>query len=222
MDADFARAIGGTLLIDHAGELLSSGAQSLAAARQALLLRMAKHRGQLVVILSDRSDRLLPIIHGRSDLASAFTRHLHFPDYKVSELGQIFQRFCDRNHYQVARPAQVKLLVGLQWRLERDGELFGNGHLVRQVFEDAVYCLGSRIAGISPLTEGLLTTLEDGDIVIDGVPPSVWRNLSDAARTFTIYCPGCASVNQVGSEMLGIRVECKRCHHRFICAWGEP
>ncbi|MBC8872542.1 MAG: AAA family ATPase [Planctomycetes bacterium] len=222
MDANFAEAIGGTLLIDHAGELLSAGGQPLSAAMRVLLQRMAGHRGQLVVILADDSDRLLRTIHQRSDLASAFNRHLRFPSYGVSELGRIFQRFCDRNHYQVSRLAQIKLLLGFQWRLERDGELFGNGHLVRQVFEDAVYCLGHRVAGISTLTEGLLTSLEDDDILIDGVPAGVWSNLADPGRMFTIHCPGCASANQVGSDFLGIQVECKRCHHRFVCAWGEP
>ena len=222
MDADFAQAIGGTLLIDHASQLLSANEQSLAAAQEVLLQRMAEHRGQLVVILADHSDRLLPMIHERSDLASAFTRHLYFPDYRVHELGLMFQRFCDRSHYQVSRPAQIKLLLGLQWRLERDGEVFGNGHLIRQLFEDAVYYLGRRIAGISPLTEGLLTTLEDGDIFIDGVPTSVWRDLAAPGRTFTVRCPGCNSVHQVDAEFLGIPVECKRCHCRFVCAWGEP
>ncbi|MBC8872539.1 MAG: hypothetical protein H8E44_24155 [Planctomycetes bacterium] len=72
------------------------------------------------------------------------------------------------------------------------------------------------------MTEGLLTSLEDDDILIDGVPAGVWSNLADPGRMFTIHCPGCASVNQVGSEFLGIQVECKRCHHRFVCAWGEP
>jgi hypothetical protein len=90
------------------------------------------------------------------------------------------------------------------------------------VFERAVHHLAGRIAGISPLTKELLTTFHDSDIAIDGVPAQEYGNLADPRRTFSITCPGCASVTLVGPEFLGIRVECRRCHHRFVSAWGEP
>jgi len=222
MDASVSAAAGGTLLIDDAGALFSDTDPSSSAAMRVLLQGMAEHQGELVVILADRSDRLRQEINQRADLATLFGRHLHFPDYSVSQLGQIFQRFCDLSGYKVSRLAQIKLLLAFQWRLGRDGELFGNGHLIRQVFEDAVYCLGQRIDGVSPLTAELLTTFEDGDIIIDGVPAGAWSNLADARRRFLIHCPGCMKASRVASKLLGVTVKCNRCHQRFVCAWGEP
>jgi len=222
MDVSISTATGGVLLIDHASMLLSDSGKSSSAAMRVLLQGMAKHQGQLVVILADPSDRLRQKIKQRADLASVFARHLQFPDYSVSELGQIFQRFCDGSGHRVSQLAQIKLLLGFQWRLSRDSELFGSGHLVRQVFEDAVYCLGQRIAGMSPLTDELLTTFEDEDIVIDGVPAGAWGDLADRRRRFLIHCPGCMKASRVAPEVLGVMVKCNRCNQRFVCAWGEP
>jgi predicted Zn finger-like uncharacterized protein len=93
---------------------------------------------------------------------------------------------------------------------------------VQRVFERAVQHLARRIAGISPLTKELLTTFHDSDIAIEGVPAPALANLADPQRLFAITCPGCATVHLVGPDLLGIRVECKSCHHRFVPAWGEP
>ncbi len=120
------------------------------------------------------------------------------------------------------RLAQIKLLLGLHWEVCRNDDRFGCGHGVRRVFERAVHRLAGRIAGLSPLTRELLTTFNDPDIAIDGVPAQVFGDLADPRRSFSITCPGCASVTLVGPDFLGIRVECRRCHHRFISAWGEP
>ena len=217
-----AKAIGGTLLVDQASALLAARGPAHAAALRLLLQTMAKYRGQMAVVLADQADALRQVLDRHPELSTPFTRQLDFPEYNAGQLGQIFQRFCDRNQYRVTRWAQIKLLLGFQWRLAHDGARCGNGHLVRRVFEEAVHRLAHRIAGLSPLTRELLTTFADSDIVMQGVPAEVWRSLDHPQRRFVISCPGCASENLVGPAFLGIRVECRRCHHRFLCAWGEP
>jgi hypothetical protein len=222
MGVKLAKAIGGTLLLDHASVLLTATEQPHVATRRVLLQTMAKYRGQMAFIWADHADRWQRVLDQHPELASPFTHRLQFPDYTASQLGQIFQRFCDRNQYRVTRPAQIKLLLGFRWRLERDGQRCGYGHLVRQVFEEAVHRLAHRIAGLSPLTKSLLTTFEDSDLAVPGVPVQVWSDLTDPQRRFVITCPGCECENLVGPSFLGIRVECRRCHHCFVCAWGEP
>ncbi len=214
-----AQAIGGTLLVDHASVMFSTGA---AAPLRLLLQTMAQYRGQMAVILADQADRLRPLFEQHPELLSPFSCQLHFSDYSAGQLGQILQRFCNRSQYRVTRLAQIKLLLGFQWRLQQDGARCGNGHLVRQVFDEAVHRLAHRIAGVSPLTTELLTTFEDRDIVMQGVPAQVWRNLSNPQRRFLIGCPGCGSEHLVGPEFLGTHVACRRCQHRFVSAWGEP
>lgn len=79
-----------------------------------------------------------------------------------------------------------------------------------------------RLLGISPLTKELLTTFEEDDIAIDGVPRQVWSNLPDPRRRFVIHCPNCNGATLVPPNFLGIQVRCKRCRHQFVSAWGEP
>jgi tellurite resistance protein len=220
--AKLREAIGGTLLIEYAGALFSAGDLSTASVLRALRQNMIAHAGRLAVVLADHSDRLLNLLDRSGDWQSMFRRYWRFDDYRADELGQIFQFHCNRSQYQVTRLAQIKLLLGFDWQLRQDAERFAYGHGVQRVFERAVHQLAGRIAGISPLTKPLLTTFQDADIAFDGVPDHVLANLADSRRMFTIRCPGCESVNVVGSEFLGIRVECTRCQHRFVCAWGEP
>jgi tellurite resistance protein len=215
-------AIGGTLLIEYAGALFSAGESSTANVLRALQQNLVAHAGRLAVVLADHSDRLLSVLDRNADWQPMFRRYWRFDDYRAGELGQILQFHCNRSQYQVTRLAQIKLLLGFDWHLHQDAERFGFGHGVQRVFERAVHQLAGRIAGISPLTKPLLTTFQDADIVFDGVPEEVFGNLADPRRTFTIRCPGCESVNVVGPEFLGIGVECMRCQHRFVCAWGEP
>jgi ribosomal protein S27E len=85
-----------------------------------------------------------------------------------------------------------------------------------------VHRLARRLSGVAPLTPDLLSTLEPDDIAIQGVPAAIWQDLADPRRTFLIRCPGCERETQVGPNWLGRRVECRDCHHRFVCTWGEP
>lgn len=223
MKAVVAQAVGGTLLIKDAGALLVTGEASATNARNILRKNLAAHAGRLAVVLAaDHADRLLPLLDQQPDLARLFRRRWQFTDYSTSELGQIFQARCDRSRYQVTRLAQIKLLLGFHWCVRQDRERFGNGRGVQRVFERAVHHLARRIAGLSPLTPELLTTFQDSDITIEGVPAPALDNLPDPQRRFSITCPGCANVYRVGKDLLGAYVECRSCHHRFVSAWGEP
>ncbi len=219
--AKLREAIGGTLLIEYAGALFSAGESSTAGVLRALRQNMVAHAGRLAVVLADHSDRLLNLLDRSGDWQPLFRRYWRFDDYRAGELGQIFQFHCSRSQYQVTPLAQIKLLLGFDWQLRQDADRFGYGHGVQRVFGRAVHRLAGRIAGISPLTKPLLTTFQDADIAFDGVPEQVFANLTDPQRRFTVCCPGCHSVNVVGPEFLGIRVECTRCLQRFVCAWGE-
>ncbi len=215
-------AVGGTLLIEYAGAMFSASETATSVVLRALYQNLVAHAGRLAVILADHSDRLLGLLDRSEDWRPMFRRYWRFEDYHAGELGQIFQFHCSRSQYQVTRLAQVKLLLGFDRQLRQDAERFGFGHGVQRVFERAVHQLAGRIAGVSPLTKPLLTTFQDADIVFEGVPPDAFANLADPRRLFTIRCPGCDSVNVVGPEFLDIRVECTRCQHQFLCAWGEP
>ena len=89
---------------------------------------------------------------------------MFFEDYGVVELCQIFQAMCDQNCYRIPPEARVKLVLGFQWLHAQRDEHFGNGRLVRNVFEKAIRRLADRIADVAPITTELLTVLDAQDI----------------------------------------------------------
>jgi hypothetical protein len=106
--------------------------------------------------------------------------------------------------------------------LNRRDEHFGNGRLARTVFEHSVRRLAGRLAGVTSLTRALLTTLQPGDVVMNGVPPEVWGGLEKESHHFLLSCPGCGRKSRLPQRYLGSTVRCQHCQHEFESDWGEP
>jgi hypothetical protein len=112
--------------------------------------------------------------------------------------------------------------LGFAQLLQQRDDRFGNGRLVRNLFELAIRRLANRIADIAPLTKELLTRLEPADIELEGVSESAVDAKAIAGLTVTIVCPGCKQVTTLAAEHLGRRVQCNKCHEKFAADWGEP
>ncbi len=216
-------ALDGVLFIDEAYTLVAEkgddpfGNEALAT----LLKRMEDQRDRLVVILAGYPEPMDRLLATNPGLASRFNRRLEFPDYTPSELGQIFQVLCDRNHYLPTAAARTRLLLSFADCLARRNEHFGNGRLVRNVFEDAIRRLANRIAAVAPLTHELLTRLEVEDIVVEGVAAEVLAAAADNQLWFRVECPGCQTRSRIAAAHLGSRVTCKKCQQAFSANWGE-
>ena len=222
-------ALDGVLFIDEAYTLVSEqgndqfGHEAVAT----LLKRMEDQRERLVVILAGYPEPMQRLLASNPGLASRFSRHLSFPDYRPVELGQIFQGLCERNHYRATPTARGRLLLGMKHRLlqcaRSEGlQHFANGRLVRNVFEDAIRRMANRIASIVPLTHDLLTTLEAQDIAVAGVPEDVLGLAADETTRFAVACPGCGASHQVPGATLGQALGCETCGQAFTADWGEP
>jgi len=216
-------ALDGVLFIDEAYSLVAEkgddpyGAEAL----QVLLKRMEDDRDRLVVVLAGYPAPLKRLLRSNPGLSSRFNRHLVFPDYSAAELGRIFESLCRQNRYTLPTLTRVKLLLGFHYLLAHRDEHFGNGRLVRNVFEQAIGRLANRITGVLPLTRELLTTLEPGDVEMEGVPAAVWDDLGDEARSFRLECPGCRHSSRFPQKFLGLKVQCRRCQACFDADWGE-
>ena len=217
-------ALDGVLFVDEAYSLVAESGDDPYGreAVQALLKRMEDNRDRLVVILAGYPEEMDRLIRSNPGLSSRFNSKLTFEDYTPGALGRIFGGMCQTNHYVVTPEAQVRLLIGFQWLYENRDEHFGNGRLVRNIFENAIRRLANRIAGIAPLTKEVLTTIEAGDIVLDSVPLNHWKRLDGGSVQFSIACQGCQESTQVPAKYLGRKVRCKRCSARFVAEWGEP
>jgi hypothetical protein len=216
-------ALDGVLFIDEAYSLVAEkgddpyGTEAL----QVLLKRMEDDRQRLVVVLAGYPQPLERLLRSNPGLSSRFGRRFDFPDYAASDLGRIFEVLCHQNRYVLPATTRAKLLLGFQHLLQRRDEQFGNGRLVRNVFEQAIGRLANRIVGVVPLTRELLTTLEPEDVLMDNVPASVWQDLANGERPFRMECPSCHTGSRLPQKFLGESVQCKRCQAHFTADWGE-
>lgn len=217
-------ALGGLLFIDEAYSLVAEGREDPYGheAVQALLKRMEDDRQRLAVILAGYPEPLNNLLASNPGLSSRFTTQLTFEDYSPGELGQIFKSLCDQNHYTVVGPAQGRLLLALAWLHRRRDEHFGNGRLVRNLFEQSIRRLANRVAGIAPLTKELLTTFEAEDIALADVPDSAVQYPAEKPPRLRLKCPACAAPVKAPITYLAQTVRCPKCEARFTAQWGEP
>jgi len=149
------RALGGILFIDEAYSLTRSAGSGQDFGQEAvdtLVKLMEDHREELAVIVAGYGQEMAQFISANPGLPSRFPRTIHFPDYSTDELLSIFKGMCERDRYQVSADAVDGLRQYLA-RLPRTRE-FGNGRLVRNLFEAALARQASRVvaSGSSDLT----------------------------------------------------------------------
>jgi hypothetical protein len=196
--------LGGLLFIDEAYSLVAEGRDDPygSEAVQAILKRMEDDRHRLAVIIAGYPEPLDRLLATNPGLSSRFTTQMTFDDYRPGELAKIFRSLCEQNQYQVVGAAQARLLFSLAWLHKRRDEHFGNGRLVRNIFEQSIRRLANRIASIAPLTKELLTTFEADDIAVAGVPESVLQFASNKPPR--------------------VKLDCPKCENTFVAQWGEP
>jgi hypothetical protein len=179
---------------------------------------MEDDRRRLVVILAGYPDPIQRLLDSNPGLRSRFSRRVHFEDYRPVDLGRILQLMCDKNHYQLPALVRAKVLAGFTWLYDRRDEHFGNGRLVRNLFEDAIRRLANRIANVSPITKELLTRVDADDVRLAGVPAEATSGLE--ARRFRVACPSCDGASEIPTSYLSRRVQCP-CGAKFHVDWGE-
>ena len=159
-DACVKQALGGVLFIDEAYSLASGSDQDFGSeAIETLLKLMEDHRDDLVVIAAGYRDRMEMFVESNPGLRSRFNRFIDFPDYTPDELTTIFARLAEEEGYVLGDG--VIELVGQQlaeaWN-ERT-PTFGNGRLVRNLFERTLTSQANRLANASPTREDLSTLI---------------------------------------------------------------
>lgn len=217
-------ALDGVLFVDEAYSLVAESGDDPYGkeAIQALLKRMEDDRERLVVVLAGYPSEMESLLRSNPGLSSRFNTKLTFEDYAPSELGHIFGSMCEANHYVLPAETRARLLLGFRGLYDDRDEHFGNGRLVRNLFENAIRRLANRIAGLAPVTKELLTTIQAEDVEIDELSADYWQPLESGEVQFTIRCEGCGESTEVPPKYLGRKVRCKRCKTKFVAAWGDP
>ncbi len=166
VDEVVKKALDGVLFIDEAYALVPErgGSDFGMEAIDTILKRMEDYRDRLVVIVAGYTDEMEKFISSNPGLKSRFSRYFYFDHYKPEELFQIFELFCANASLNLddnAKEGLRGLLAALHMKRDRS---FGNGRLVRNIFEKTVERQADRIAGITPLTGEVLCSLTGEDI----------------------------------------------------------
>jgi Holliday junction resolvasome RuvABC ATP-dependent DNA helicase subunit len=164
-DAVVKDALGGVLFIDEAYSLApeDSGNDFGGEAIETLLKLMEDHRDDLVVIAAGYRDRMESFIESNPGLRSRFTRFIDFPDYSPDELTAIFTGMVEEDGYTLGPGAVESVKALLAKEYESRGENFGNGRLVRNLFERSLTSQANRLVGSTP-SRADLCVISESDI----------------------------------------------------------
>ncbi len=131
-------AKGGVLFIDEAYALKGEGNDFGKEAIETLLKRMEDDRENLIVIAAGYTEDMKDLLDSNAGLASRFTRTIHFDDYSIHELLEIFEKIANDNGYHVNKNSFEIIDQKLGAIKEEKGSHFGNGREVRNLFEYAI------------------------------------------------------------------------------------
>ena len=159
-------ALDGVLFIDEAYTLKpeNAGNDFGQEAIDTLLKRMEDYRDRLVVIVAGYPNEMSRFIQSNPGLQSRFTRYFTFEDYQPVELLAIFQKICDTNHYQLDKQAKKALLTKFTKLYHQRDKDFGNGRLVRNLFEKTIEKQATRLTKLSQLNKNNIVTIMPEDI----------------------------------------------------------
>ncbi len=160
----FDSALGGVLLVDEAYALARGGDNDFGQEAIDTLVKLIEdHRDDVVVIAAGYPDEMAVFIGSNPGLRSRFPKTITFPDYSTDELLEIFDGLCKKSSYTLvpaAREVARRFLDGLP----RD-KGFGNGRVVRNMFEAAMGRQATRLVAIAEPTNDQLMELLAEDVV---------------------------------------------------------
>lgn len=162
-------ALDGVLFIDEAYTLkpADAGHDFGQEAIEMLLKRMEDYRERLVVIVAGYGDEMTRFIESNPGLKSRFNRYFHFEDYTPHELLEIFEQICQTNNYELSSDAKTMMLTQLTDLYEKRDKSFGNGRLVRNMFEKTIEKQANRLVTLPNINQTMMKEIISQDIYLE-------------------------------------------------------
>ena len=159
-------AMDGILFIDEAYSLASGGESDFGPeAIQTLLKRVEDDRERLAVILAGYPREMEDFFDSNTGLRSRFSRTFEFKDYSPLELKDIFCRIAKGKNYLISPEAEQAVLGIMEEVYQNRDSHFGNGRMVRSLFEKAIQNQSDRIVELEDLSNEEFITISEGDIM---------------------------------------------------------
>ncbi len=166
VDEIINNSMGGVLFIDEAYSLTAEdnsrdfGSEAI----DTLVKRMEDKRNEFVVIVAGYTEPMKIFIESNPGLRSRFNRFLPFKHYLPMQLLEIFKKIANKNDFILTEDASDKLTDMFELLYEKRDDGFGNGRVVRNIFEICIQNQANRLVEIKDLSADLLRTLEEEDI----------------------------------------------------------
>jgi len=159
-------AMDGILFIDEAYSLAPQGSSVADFGKESidtLLKQMEDKRERLAVIVAGYAEPMKDFIGANPGLESRFTRYIHFEDYIPDELFLIFKRLCATEDFGLDEDASIHAREMLKTLYDKRDKNFGNGRVVRNVFDAVKEAQAERL---SQDHESSASLIQAADIVL--------------------------------------------------------
>lgn len=158
-------ALDGVLFIDEAYSLVTgSGNDYGLEAISTLLKRMENDRDRLVVVLAGYGAEMKTFIDSNPGLQSRFNRYIHFNDYSIDELVDIFKLNVSKHDYTLSDEVADILRTYIDNAVANKDKYFGNARFIRNLFEKTLENQATRLASQGEITKELLQEIKADDI----------------------------------------------------------
>lgn len=160
------KAMDGVLFVDEAYTLAGGGMGNDfgGEAIDTLLKSMEDNRSRLVVIAAGYTAEMRRFLGSNPGLQSRFSRVIEFEDYSPDELRLIFRKLSKGDGFTLSADADEKAKAILD-RLKREGgERFGNGRVVRTLWERTKEQQSARVVRLKDRTAADLVNVNPEDI----------------------------------------------------------